>query len=545
MKKFTLIITAFALLLSFSQCKKGDDTPSIDDNLIKITLNANYGNNGGRTTFDPLNGSFAWSTNSTEYIYVSGSVSGRIGYLNNSASLGTGTFDGSISTPQNGETLYFFYLGNGHHYDLETYGLDFSDQSNGTITDHHIAIGSQVYNGQSSFNVELKMAMAIACFDLSDFTSGSNAMETVYIHGDDVYSTATIDFKNGTITGNSKGFINVGKAGAEIYVALIPSVTTPTDVKFDSNSKSGSLTFLRGIKPASYYSNNGSALEVTGHLDEGVRPGLFTVSDNRKVRFSKGNLQYQASTDTWRFAENQWDYVGEDNALIGSPYYDGWIDLFGWGTSGYHDVSDPYNVNYQPCSTSSSTVNSTYNTYGYGPSMNMFVLPNLDLVGTNANYDWGVYNRISNGGNQTNQWHTLTYDEWWSLAITRKTDSGIRYAKAKVNNVFGVILLPDDWSTSTYSLSNTNGTGEGYSINTITAEQWTTLEDAGAVFLPNAGGRNVTSLYDLGRQGYYWLASAYSSNQSRYVIITSTNVLYPGEHYRNHGCSVRLVRDVE
>ena len=104
--------------------------------------------------------------------------------------------------------------------------------------------------------------------------------------------------------------------------------------------------------------------------------------------FSQGNLQYQASTNTWKFADNQYDYVGSTNSNI-SSFYSGWIDLFGWGTSGYHDANDPYNVNYQPWSTSTSQVNSSYNNYGYGPSINM-IDPNL--TGTNANYDWGVYN---------------------------------------------------------------------------------------------------------------------------------------------------------
>ena len=30
-------------------------------------------------------------------------------------------------------------------------------------------------------------------------------------------------------------------------------------------------------------------------------PSEFSVGSDKKVRFSKGNLQYQASTDTWRF----------------------------------------------------------------------------------------------------------------------------------------------------------------------------------------------------------------------------------------------------
>lgn len=42
----------------------------------------------------------------------------------------------------------------------------------------------------------------------------------------------------------------------------------------------------------------------------GAINGLFSVSATQQVYFSQGNLQYQASTNTWRFAENQWDYVG-------------------------------------------------------------------------------------------------------------------------------------------------------------------------------------------------------------------------------------------
>ncbi|MBQ6771707.1 MAG: hypothetical protein IJP44_12120, partial [Bacteroidales bacterium] len=39
----------------------------------------------------------------------------------------------------------------------------------------------------------------------------------------------------------------------------------------------------------------------------GALNGLFSVNDSTQVRFSQGNLQYQASTNTWQFAENQWN----------------------------------------------------------------------------------------------------------------------------------------------------------------------------------------------------------------------------------------------
>ena len=69
--------------------------------------------------------------------------------------------------------------------------------------------------------------------------------------------------------------------------------------------------------------------------------GLFSISPTQQVRFAPGNLQYQASTNTWRFAEHQWDVIGSDNSDISSTY-SGWIDLFGWGTSGWNSGANCY-----------------------------------------------------------------------------------------------------------------------------------------------------------------------------------------------------------
>ena len=69
----------------------------------------------------------------------------------------------------------------------------------------------------------------------------------------------------------------------------------------------------------------------------------YSVSDSVTVVFAKGNLQYQAVTNTWRFAENQYDVIGEENALV-DTFYNGWIDLFGWGTSGFDSLM-PYSFN--------------------------------------------------------------------------------------------------------------------------------------------------------------------------------------------------------
>ena len=255
----------------------------------------------------------------------------------------------------------------------------------------------------------------------------------------------------------------------------------------------------------------------------GAINGLFSVSASQRVYFSQGNLQYQASTNTWRFAEKQYYTIGENNCNISSTY-SGWIDLFGWGTSGYNNKY-PYNTS------------TNYNAYGNG---------NNHIAGTY--YDWGVYNSISNGGNQAGMWRTLTRAEWLFLLTTRYTSSGVRFAKAQVNGVNGVILIPDDWSVTTYSLNNTNEPGASFTSNVVGEMVWqNTFEPAGVVFLPAAGDRNGTSVYGVGSYGRYWSASCYSSYYA-YSVIFNDIVLLP-EHYdggnRYVGRSVRLVCPAE
>ena len=221
---------------------------------------------------------------------------------------------------------------------------------------------------------------------------------------------------------------------------------------------------------------------------------------------------------TWHFAEQQWDVVGVGNANV-SATYTGWIDLFGWGTSGH-----PHGANcFQPWSTSS--INSDYYAYG-NASYNLF-----DQTGE---ADWGC-NAISNGGDKPDQWRTLTKEEWTYLINSR---SGIRYAKATVNGVSGLIVLPDGWKTSYYSLNSTNSASAAFTSNIITAAQWQTLEQHGAVFLPDAGWQSGTS-FNSGICNY-WSASRFSDSQAYDFFCSASNVSM-GYTARFTGRSVRLV----
>lgn len=283
---------------------------------------------------------------------------------------------------------------------------------------------------------------------------------------------------------------------------------------------------------------------------EGAIPFPFSVSASKQVYFSKGNLQWSATgggttstthatadgvgDGTWRFAENQWDFVGDANYgnvygvggdltvkcnnLNSSSTYQGWQDTFQLGTSGY-DGKVPY----------------WSNNYVTG----------IDIA--NTNYDYGVYNAISNGGNQVGLWRMLTKDEWVYLINTRTTTSGIRYAKAKVNNLNGLIIVPDTWDSSIYTLNSTNTANAAFSTNTITLTDWVNILEAnGCVFIFAGGNRDNARIPNLGVGLFYFSTTLYS-NATYYTLIGDNSSLIPDNlswSYARYGSYFRLVHDI-
>ena len=270
----------------------------------------------------------------------------------------------------------------------------------------------------------------------------------------------------------------------------------------------------------------------------GLLAGKFTINaSGDQVQFSQGNLQYQASTQTWRFAENQYDYVGNavgNTTSTGRDSQADWIDLFGWGTAG-HSFASGYGEYYQPWATENSDATK------YGPTDGT-----SSLTGTYAQGDWGT-NAISNGGNTTNSgWRTLTKDEWTYL-FNGRTSVATRYCKATVNSKSGVVLFPDSYThpDGVTAITSANTTGAAYTTNAWSLDDWTKMEEAGCVFLPAAGYRYGTTVNYAGSSGYYWSSAVDDANAAYYVHFNS-GLLYPAYfNSRYYGFSVRLVRPAE
>lgn len=262
-----------------------------------------------------------------------------------------------------------------------------------------------------------------------------------------------------------------------------------------------------------------SDLAVNGSLS-----GQFTVAPGRKIVFSQGNLQYQPSSSTWRFARNQYETVGSSNYKAAADYT-GWIDMFGWGTS------------------SKSTGAYCFMPYEISPYDDDYIpggIQEADIVGEQYNADWGC-NTISNGGNSPNSWRTLTHDEFIYLYSERPNAAHL-YARATVCGVHGLVLLPDNWDE--VSLLQIERASQTWGGNIFTDVEWREYERLGAVLLPVTGFREYRSVKSVNAVGTYWTSTACGASQALTIHFSDERVQNHASHGRHYGYSVRLVKDV-
>ena len=146
--------------------------------------------------------------------------------------------------------------------------------------------------------------------------------------------------------------------------------------------------------------------------------------------------------------------------------------------------------------------------------------------------DWG--DAIEGG------WRTMTYDEWHYILYSRESAED-KHASGIVNNIHGLILLPDNWTMpdSCQFIPGENG----WTRNMYSQSQWQKMEEAGAVFLRAGGYRWGSRTYGLGVGGNYWLATRYDEDDAHYMYFDGNLVNWQTITNLAAGMQVRLVRD--
>ena len=210
----------------------------------------------------------------------------------------------------------------------------------------------------------------------------------------------------------------------------------------------------------------------------------FSVSDSTQVTFAPGNLQYQSSSQTWRFARTQYESFMTQS-------HSGWVDQFYWSSNlNPGGVTEPTSGDY------------TF-------------------------FDWGNFQV---GNEDTNTWRTLTIDEWEYLISKRNSASNLWFY-AWIEEVLGVVFLPDNWVKPITSVVFSD------------ALNWSLLEDAGAVFIPKNTDSYIADLFywsssQEGNTSYYL-----EMKRSSDLIYYGKAPMYSSGG--NATAGVRLVKNIE
>lgn len=110
----------------------------------------------------------------------------------------------------------------------------------------------------------------------------------------------------------------------KIVLAMVLALTSITGAQAQKTSKQ---MIVKNVDGTEFKISLSDIEEIT--FDE-INPSHFTekpfkVSDSKTVFFSPGNLQYNPNTKKYRFAEHQYDALGDKDVALS-----GWRDLFPW-----------------------------------------------------------------------------------------------------------------------------------------------------------------------------------------------------------------------
>lgn len=566
LKLFFISLMTCAATLVFVQCRQ----PKFDEIIwqsheIKIKFTAG---GSAKTDINVDDGRITWNDGDKVYVVHNGKLMG--GYLTATPLPSDARIANISGTVTTGETIgnkavfNFYYVGKGVEFNNlkgdMVLTFDISDQyghNGATLND----VGEYQVGRTDTVNVVLKDGVYIpalnyaksfrpltAVLRVDTETSFDNGGSTMTVNGADFGNIMNIDLsspENPTYTDGTITFVS----GADTRIAALPTTaSTNAVITFLGNGRKGDVTVKNGIAAGKIYAkildNTVYPIPVVAK-PLGILPGLFSVANGKQVQFSQGNLQYigSASTPYWRFADNQWDILGTSTNQ-NSDLQNVDRDLFGYGTSGYNGIM-PYMTSTSP---------SAY--------------PSVAFTGENVNYDWGVFNAISNGGNSAGLWRTLnntmpddigTGGDWhchggeWDYLIYDRDNNSAYHSEGKylsgtgtltLNNlteVFGVFLLPDNY----YDLPGAKQqAGSKFSWTYTQAE----ITQYNIVFLPRAGGRSGTTVNT--DNGNYWSSSNNPKNADRACNIwfDATHLIQTGStpsFYKQNGYAVRVVVDVD
>ena len=378
-----------------------------------------------------------------------------------------------------------------------------STEQDGTFASANICMARMTDENEESLSFENKTAV----FCIKPAAGASPQYLEVIAEGFDIANYIPAGLPN-----TDSSAIRVAPVTTDsVYVSiLVPDGLTIGDLKFSDGTNEKAITTgdraAESIAAGTLYTVTNANWESTeADIPDGALKGVFSVSTDKQVQFSRGNLRYVVDTQEWGFYEHQYDFC---NTTVYAGHHADTISLFTWGYNATKSI-DPDGTEYVS---------------GHDTEGNKQLNPSID------GDDWGVAYCGSNGID-VGTWRTLSTAEWQYLFNYGDYTSEIRENKcrwATVNGVGGYVIAPDGF-TGTLQESYANDAG---------------LADAGnLVFLPAAGYRGGSSVDDVGGYGFYWSSTADGGNYACRVDFASFDVRPDDYDFRDYGFSVRLITE--
>lgn len=261
MKRFSIIMMSFLLVMALSQCKKENQVASGEENTVAITLKVNS-NGNSKVDVNTATGYVNFENGDKIYVTSNGTYIGFITY--------DGTvFSGNITNPTVGQPLHFYFLGN--VTPVETLSV-------GTTTSCSVNISAQTANlpvisyapsvenytsGTTNFTAELLNKCALVKFNVTTSSSSATCIKGMN-------NKVNIDFSNnGFIFSQDTdgGLIKLPGGNGEKWAILLPQEALEVGADGTVYSMDG---VYKGTRPAI------PAITESAYMVEGINISVTT-----------------------------------------------------------------------------------------------------------------------------------------------------------------------------------------------------------------------------------------------------------------------------
>ena len=415
MKKVTLILSALALVLGLSQCKK-QETPAQSGEKQHIVLTANNGNDGSKVAASFASAALNLTWEGNETITVSGGASGTLTYK---SGVGTpnATFEGDI---RKGEGDVVFTIGSAPEDEDFAGQAGTADACATLINANNHFVGTSSYQPSGSYEVQMRLQYAVLKLDVSAL--GTSGEMTIAANGATVASVTNV----------------ASSEGKAVFVA-VPTDETEKAYTITCNGKAATKTWT--LEKNVFYTKAGAEGAGTGEAiviepDAPATPKFTVGMDGDTpitVEFAPGNLYWDGTESKFKFEANQWSTTPASgstwDASHVSHFY--WSNTTDWQTSG----KEPYASSY---SYSTRTTSDVFFTEASGFQVN---------------------------GETAGTWHTLSNAEWGYLLYTRDNALSLRaWVTLSDVSVSGLVILPDGSSATASGITTSSALADAGAV---------------------------------------------------------------------------------